>query len=115
MHLKQQVWLIEDNASIYTKAEQTAARYRIEAGARKASWPPNSLDLHPIENLQDYKKDIIRDEPVHRASESEKKKFKDLAANEWLEMDGKVKQCMGTFKDKLERCIKANGDNNFRG
>ena len=115
LHPERQVWLIEDNASIHTKAEWTAAQHRIERGVRKAPWPPNSPDLHPIENLWDYEKDIIGDEPVHGASESEKNRFKELTAKEWLAMDGKVKQCMGTFKDKLERCIKANGDNNFHG
>ena len=115
MHLEQQVWFIEDNASIHTKAKWIAARYRIEAGVRKVPWPLSSLDLHLIENLWDYKKDIIGDEPVYGASESEKKKFKDLTAREWLEMNEKVKQCMATFKHRLERCIKANGNNNFRG
>lgn len=115
MYPERQVWLIKDNASIHTKAEWTAAQFRVTARIRKAPWPPNSPDLHPIENLWDYEKDIIRDKPVHGASESEKKQIKELATKEWLAMDSKVKQCIGTFKDRLERCIKANGDNNFRG
>ena len=57
---------------------------------------------------------ILSGTSLYRASESEKR-FKELTAKKWLAMDGKVKQCMSTFKDKLERCIKANGDNNFRG
>jgi hypothetical protein len=82
LHLERQVWLIKDNASIYTKAEWTAAQYQTKTGVCKAPWPLNSLDLHPIENLWDYKKDIIRDEPVYGASESEKKRFKELTAME---------------------------------
>jgi hypothetical protein len=54
-------------------------------GVRKAPWPPNFPDLHPIENPWDYEKDIIGDEPVYGASESEKR-FKDLTAKEWLEI-----------------------------
>jgi transposase len=115
MYPERRVWLIKDNASIHTKAEWTAAQFRVTARIRKAPWPPNSPDLHPIENLWDYEKDIIKDKPVHGASESEKKQIKELATKEWLAMDSKVKQCIGTFKDRLERCIKANGDNNFRG
>jgi hypothetical protein len=75
-------------------------RYRIERGVRKAPWPPNSPDLHPIENLWDYEKDIIGDEPVYWVSESEKKRFKELTAREWLEVDGKVKQCIGHIQGK---------------
>ena len=82
MFLEQQVWLIKDNASIHTKAEWTAARFRVIARIRKAPWPPNSPDLHLIENLWDYEKDIIRDQPIHGASELEKKQIKELAAKE---------------------------------
>jgi hypothetical protein len=82
MYLEQQVWLIKDNASIHTKAEWTAAQVRVQAGIRKALWPLNSLDLHPIENLWDYEKDIIADEPVSDASESEKPRIKELAIKE---------------------------------
>jgi hypothetical protein len=78
----------------------------------KTPWPLNSLDLYPIENLWDYKKDIVANEPVFGASKSEKTQIKEFSIKEWLAIDSKVKQCMAGFKDRLERCVKANGDNN---
>ena len=114
MHLDRQVWLIEDNAGIHSKAEWVAWRDRAEKGIRKAPWPPNSPDLHPIENLWDYTKDLLSEEPVSGSSDAEKKRFKDLVIKEWQEIDGKVQQMMAGFKDKLERCIAHHGDNNFR-
>ena len=52
------IWLVEDNAGIHTKAATVMELERERHGIKKALWPPNSPDLHPIENIWDYEKDI---------------------------------------------------------
>lgn len=78
-------------------------------------WPPNSPDLHPIENSFDYLKDMLDDFKTTSASQAEKKRAIQFVHNVWInDMDGIIgHQCL-SFHDKLELCIDYNGDNNFR-
>ena len=54
---------------------------------------------------------------MHGASQEEQNRLKGFYKMEWdkATKNGKVTQLYNGFKDKLERYIVAEGDNNFRG
>lgn len=49
-HSDKEIWLVEDNAALHTKAAEICEKDRRERGILKAPWPPNSPDLNSIEN-----------------------------------------------------------------
>lgn len=90
----------------YTKKEGI---YRVKF------WPPNSPDLHPIENAFDYLKDQVDDYTPRNGGKFEKAHARVFLKDEWgRKIDGKSTQLCASFKDKLERCITVNRGNNFR-
>jgi transposase len=50
--------LMEDGAPVHRS--NLAQQWRIAYGTQKLEWPPNSLDLNPIENLWKLVKDLLR-------------------------------------------------------
>ena len=63
---------MEDNASIHKKICIPA---REALGMMTLEWPPNSLDLNPIENIWSYMKDIIAKDYAHISSMQEMKRI----------------------------------------
>ena len=50
--------LMKDGALVHRS--KLAQQWRIAYGIQKLNWPPNSLDLNPIENLWKLVKDLLR-------------------------------------------------------
>lgn len=88
--------------------------FREEKGILKAPHPPNSPDLNMIEGMWDYQKDRVDEYSVKEASQEEVDRAKDYVESEWEAASGKAKQMSESFKDRLEKCVKADGDNNLR-
>jgi transposase len=111
-----QVWFIDDNVGLHGKAHRSLADYAKCIGIQRVPfWPPNSPDLHPIENSFDYLKDHVESYIPINTSKKEKEKAGKFLYEEWSEqMDGIIKHLCLSFKDKLELCKKHNGRNNFR-
>ena len=103
--------------SLHLKAHKSLQDLmRREGIYRVAFWPPNSPNLHPIENAFDYLKEQVDNYMPRNGSGIEKVRAREWLQAEWTgQMDGKVSQLCASFKDKLERCIAVNGGNNFRG
>ena len=79
---------------------------------RKRGYAPT--DLNMIEWMWDYQKDRVDEYSVKGASQEEVDRAKDYVKSEWEAASGKAKQRSESFKDRLEKCVKADGDNNFR-
>ena len=117
LHLEKRIWFVDDNVSLHLKAYRSLEDYmKREEIYRVRFWPPNSPDLHPIENAFDYLKDQVDEYKPLSGSRLEKAHARVFLEDEWgQKMDGKASQLYASFKDKLERCIAVEGGNNFRG
>ena len=111
------VYLVEDNAGLHAKAAWVCEMDRQRRGIKKAPHPPNSPDLNQIEPLWDYQHTVMDRYEVQGSSQEEIDRMKDLCREEWRKAtkNGKATQCCNGFRDKLELCIAAGGDNNYRG
>ena len=108
-----EVWLVEDNAGGHSKAARVVEAERKEECIRKAPHPPNSPDLNMIEGLWDYEKDRTDEYSVGGGTQADIKRAKAVVIREWEQSAEKAQQLCNSFKDRLERCIRAEGDNNF--
>lgn len=54
-----EVWLIENHALAHQKAAKICANIIKEKGIKKVDWPANSPDLHPIEDIWDWEKELL--------------------------------------------------------
>lgn len=117
LYPNRRVWFVDDNVSLHLKAHRSLQDLMKREGIYRVSfWPPNSPDLHPIENAFDYLKDQVDSYTPINGNKIEKTRARKWLEEEWVErMDGKVSQLCASFKDKLERCIAVDGGNNFRG
>lgn len=109
-----EMFLVEDNARLHTKAAYVCERDREIRGIKKCPWPPNSPDLNPIELVWHYLRDVMDRYQVHGSSKEEMDKIKKLLKAEWSNAvrQGKMKQLSDFFEDKLRTCIRKQGDNN---
>jgi hypothetical protein len=112
-----EVWLVEDNASPHAKAAAVCERDRREKGILKAPWLPNSPDLNVIEEAWGYLKDMIEAYTIEGSSELAQDQLRACIAREWEAegMEQFLDDRCAAFKEKLERCLAHNGNNNFKG
>ena len=122
-----EVWLIEDNAPPYVKANRLFADEKNRIGIRTIDWPSNSLDLHPIENtFFDLKKEVSSLDlsksksnaafstlatTIHRLLTTRPCKDANSYTNFGHKIDARVSN--QAFKKKSETCIEHEGRNNF--
>lgn len=52
-------WLIEDNITVYQKVTKMCANIIKEKDIKNVNWLANSSDLHIIENIWDWKKELL--------------------------------------------------------
>ncbi len=125
-----EVWLIEDNAPPHTKANRLCNDEVVQQGIRKLTWPPNSPDLHAIENVfTDLKKkvhdlNLSKQQSIKAFREVSatvsallKEKPDDQANNGMGNFGSAIKKrlCSDTIRRKAQRCIDHEGNNNFHG
>ena len=70
-----------------------------------------------IELLWDYQHTMMDRYKISGSSKEETGRMKDICREEWRKAikNGKATQLCDGFRDKLERCIAAEGDSNYRG
>jgi len=110
------VWFVDDNVGLHGKAHRSLADIAKAMGIERIPfWPPNSPDLHPIENSFDYLKDLAEEFYLRGSSAAEKLSAGRYLIHNWQYcIDGIVKHLCLSFKDKLELCRAYEGKNNFR-
>jgi transposase len=113
---EKKVWFVDDNVGLHGKAHRSVADIAKRLGIQRVPfWPPNSPDLHPIENAFDYLKDRVDSYIPSNTSQNEKQRAGAFLFTEWRDrMDGIVRHLCFSFKDKLNLCKIHGGRNNFR-
>lgn len=105
---------MEDNAGGYSKASEQMPEFSGGKGDIKGTAPTKFARLEHVEGMWDYQKDRVDEYSVKEASQEEVDRAKHYVKSEWEAASGKAKQISESFKDRLEKCVKADGDNNFR-
>lgn len=124
-----EVWLIEDNAPPHVKANRLFADEKRRQGIRTIDWPPNSPDLHPIENTFDELKREV--EALDLSTSQSIAAYHELAAtvcrlltmrpckdsNGYSNFGCKIEARLSNeaFQNKAQTCIEHEGRNNFHG
>ena len=111
-----QVFFVEDNAGPHQKAQRITAEERDELNIKMAPHPFNSPDLHPIETIFNYIKDSLEEYNLgdYEVDQAAQEHAKAIILKEWKKYQGAAVTaiCKG-FKDKLWKCIQAQGSNRF--
>ena len=100
-----EVVMQEDNAPWHTA--KIIKKYLANKGIKRMLWPPQSLDLNPIENLWKYVKDMIASKRYRvRNTTDIRNTLRDL----WPQIDGDflLKLCDSVPK-RWEACLKNKG------
>jgi hypothetical protein len=113
------VYLIEDNASAHTAAADALQEERRRRGIIKVNWCPNSPDLHPIEDLHEPEKALLK--PRWKELKGASNLMKESARRSIQEvfyspkMLEHAEKAFKRWPDKLKTCIARKGANNFKG
>ena len=91
--------------------------YRKIHGIRKVDWPANSPDLHPIEDIWGPEKSDLSPRWMEVRGAGNNKKARELITAEWNtgRLQAKAKEACVNWPHKLQKCVNAKGDNNFKG
>lgn len=114
-----EIWLIEDNAPSHKKATRICEKERNTRGILKVDWPGNSPDLHPVEDVWDYEKDLLA--PKRKELRGVGKNVQEGARKEiakiWKseEVLIKTREITGGWQEKLQKCNYLDGQNKVRG
>lgn len=104
-------YLVQDGAGAHT-AWQLRSLFDIE-GLTVLPWPGNSPDLNQIEPAWYYLKQQVS---KRRFVPTNKQATKEAYEQEWESFDrGKMAKYCGQIIEKMDRVLRAKGDNNFHG
>lgn len=111
--------LVQDNARVHTALKNEGNTvydlFEREQVEFVSDWPPNSPDLHPVENahrLLQVEVNKLLDSRTRLPKN--KRELLALIRGAWENVDSeKVKNCHGAFLDRLRLCLIKGGGNNF--
>ena len=116
-HPDKQIWLIEDNAPAHTKASKQCEEERKKRGIKKVDWPANSPDLNVIEGAWASEKTRLKHEwlKLRGAGKDSQEKAREFLTKEWnsAELKQAVLHLCMKWRQTLQKCIDAEGKNNF--
>ena len=95
---------MEDGAPVHRS--KALSNWRQAHGIRKLSWPANSPDLNPIENLSKIVKDIVQKEVLPH----NKEELVNTIHRAWEEVSLELIECiLVSMPHRMKAVIKANG------
>ena len=110
------MWLIEDNASLHSKAAADQEEERVRRGINKVNWPVKSPDLNMIEQLWNYLKDSLSCYWIIGQSDLARKQSQGALSGEMDQLpQDYLNQLAASFKDHCETVKDQKGDNKYNG
>ena len=101
--------LMEDGAPVHRS--KLAQQWRIAYGIQKLNWPPNSLDLNPIENLWKLVKDLLR----HHNRPRNKQEMMQTIEAVWNEVSmEQLQNLIASMPKRIEAIISTKGGSTKR-
>ena len=110
------VWLVEDNASLHTKAADDMEEERIKRNINKVRWPAKSPDLNMIESLWNILKNELGEYRIFGTGERAKKTSQHLLVREATEISqDTLNELALKFKRRCEQVKEEGGGNKHHG